>query len=191
MLVLVIVHMILSFMLWFIKHWRHYLFHREFILFTDHDALKHLDSQAKVYSRHATWVVYLHQFTFTIHHQAGKLNRVADVLSRRHALVSTMHTLVTGFTTFSDLYCSDPYFSKILGDVSSRLSTEFSMHDGFLFRGNQLCIPDCSLRLQIINELHTEGHVGHDRTLQLVTSSYFCPSLHHDVGRFVEQCRLC
>ena len=30
-----------------IKHWRHYLVHREFILFTDHDALRHLDSQAR------------------------------------------------------------------------------------------------------------------------------------------------
>ncbi|XP_024010447.1 uncharacterized protein LOC112085464 [Eutrema salsugineum] len=56
-----------------IKHWRHYLFHREFILFTDHDALKHLDSQAKVSSRHATWITFLQQFTFTILHKAGKL----------------------------------------------------------------------------------------------------------------------
>lgn len=30
-----------------IKHWSHYLVHRDFILFTDHDALRHLDSQAK------------------------------------------------------------------------------------------------------------------------------------------------
>lgn len=29
-----------------IKHWRHYLVHRDFVLFTDHDALRHLDSQA-------------------------------------------------------------------------------------------------------------------------------------------------
>lgn len=26
------------------KHWRHYLVHRDFVLFTDHDALRHLDS---------------------------------------------------------------------------------------------------------------------------------------------------
>ncbi|XP_013624595.1 PREDICTED: uncharacterized protein LOC106330711 [Brassica oleracea var. oleracea] len=42
-----------------IKHWRHYLFHKEFVLFTDHDALKHLNSQDKVSSRHAAWVAYL------------------------------------------------------------------------------------------------------------------------------------
>lgn len=31
-----------------IKHWRHYLVHQEFIRFTDHEALRHLDSQMKV-----------------------------------------------------------------------------------------------------------------------------------------------
>lgn len=36
-----------------IKHWRHYLFHKEFVLYTDHDALKHLGTQEKVSARHA------------------------------------------------------------------------------------------------------------------------------------------
>ena len=42
-----------------IKHWRHYLFQREFILYTDHEALKHLHWQDKVSSTHANWVAYL------------------------------------------------------------------------------------------------------------------------------------
>ncbi|GKE29988.1 putative reverse transcriptase domain-containing protein, partial [Tanacetum coccineum] len=33
---------------------------------------------------------------------------------------------------------------------------DFFLHDGFLFKGNQLCIPDSSLRLQIIKELHVD-----------------------------------
>lgn len=52
-----------------IKHWRHYLFHQEFILYTDHDALKHLGSQDKISSRHASWIAFLQQFTFVIKHQ--------------------------------------------------------------------------------------------------------------------------
>lgn len=59
-----------------IRHWRHYLVHRDFVLFTDHDALKHLDNQVKVSSRHANWIAYLQQFTFAIKHKSGKLNRV-------------------------------------------------------------------------------------------------------------------
>lgn len=174
-----------------IRHWRHYLIHRDFVLFTDHDALKHLDSQVKVSARHANWIAYLQQFTFTIRHKSGKLNRVADALSRRHSLLTTMHTFVTGFASFADLYATDSYFGKILPDVQTQKRNDFSLVDGFLFKGTQLCIPSCSLRLRIIEELHKEGHIGRDRTLQLVSASYYWPSLRRDVERFVERCRSC
>ena len=45
-----------------IKHWRHYLFHKEFVLYTDHEALKHLQGQDKIAARHASWITYLQQF---------------------------------------------------------------------------------------------------------------------------------
>lgn len=54
-----------------------------------------------------------------------------------------------------------------------------------------MCVPDCSLRLQIIQELHKEGHVGRDRTLKLVADSYYWPSLRRDVERFVARCTTC
>ena len=174
-----------------IKHWRHYLVHREFILYTDHEALRHLDSQAKVSSRHASWISYLQQFAFSICHKAGKLNRVADALSRRHSLLTTLHTTVTGFASFADLYETDPFFARVFADASQGLSTDYTIDDGFLFKGLCICVPQCSLRLQIIQELHNEGHVGRDRTLQLVSQSYFWPSLRRDVERFVERCRVC
>lgn len=100
-----------------IKHWRHYLVHREFVLYTDHDALRHLDSQAKVSSRHASWISYLQQFTFSICHKAGKLNRVPDALSRRHSLLITLHTSVTGFASFADLYATDPFFGRVYNEA--------------------------------------------------------------------------
>lgn len=174
-----------------IKHWRHFLVHREFVLFTDHDAIRHLDSQAKVSARHAGWISFLQQFTFVIRHQSGKTNRVADALSRCHGLLTTMHTSVVGFESLAELYVSDPFFSTIFSDAEAGLTDDYSIQDGFLFRGLRLCIPDCSLRLQIITELHNEGHVGRDRTLQLVTTSYFWPTLRRDVERFVSRCRTC
>lgn len=174
-----------------IRHWRHYLVHRDFILFTDHDALRHLDSQAIVSARHASWITFLQQFTFSIKHQAGKMNRVADALSRRHSLLSTVHSTVPGFATFSELYVTDSFFSKIWQDVEQGVTSDYSVHEGFLFKGLRICVPECSLRLQILHELHNEGHVGRDRTLQLVTASYFWPSLRRDVERFVERCAIC
>lgn len=102
-----------------------------------------------------------------------------------------MHNSVTGFSSFADLYDSDPFFARIFKEKASNPIGDYSIHDGFLFNGVRLCIPECSFRHQIITKLHNEGHVGHDRTLQLVTSSYFWLSLHRDVERFVEKCRIC
>ncbi|PKI60289.1 hypothetical protein CRG98_019344 [Punica granatum] len=95
-----------------VKHWRHCFFHKEFILYTDHEALKHLHSQDK--------------------HKSGVTNRVANALSRRRSILSRMTV-----------------------------------------------------------ELHGEGHVGRDGTLQLVQSSYFWPTIRKEVEKYVHRCKVC
>lgn len=52
--------------------WRHYLWHREFVVKTDHDALKHLRSQGKLGNRHAKWLEFLEQFPYVVHYKKGK-----------------------------------------------------------------------------------------------------------------------
>ncbi|GJZ47672.1 zinc finger, CCHC-type containing protein [Tanacetum coccineum] len=94
-------------------------------------------------------------------------NRAADALSRRSNLLVSMQ------------------------GVQSGQKPDFNIHDGFLFKGNQLCISNTSLRLKINKELHGEGHVGRDRTLQLVQASYFWPTMRKEVDRCVKRCRIC
>ncbi|GJR26974.1 putative nucleotidyltransferase, ribonuclease H [Tanacetum coccineum] len=174
-----------------IKHWRHYLFQREFVLYTDHDSLKHLGSQDKISPRHASWISNLQQFTFVIKHKAGVSNHVADALSRRHGLLTEMRVHVPVFDSFLELYVDDPFFSQVLVRIQQGESTDFVLEDGFLFRGVQLCISDCSLRVKMIQELLNKGHVGCDRTFKLLAGSYFWPSMRKEVGRFVARCRVC
>lgn len=171
-----------------VKHWRHYLFHREFVLFTDHDALKYLGSQSKLSERHASWHAYLEQFTFVIKHKAGVSNRVADALSRRHNLFAEIRITVPCFDSF---IATDPLFDAVLLKIQNGKQTDSVLQDGFLFRGLKLCIPESRLHLKIIQELHNEGHVGRDRTLHLVSNSYFWPSMRKEVNRFVARCRVC
>lgn len=161
-----------------VKHWRHYLFKREFGLYTDHDPLKHLDSQDKVSHRHASWLSYLKQFTFVIKHKVGVSIRVADAMSRRHNFLMEMRVHVPGFDSFMELYVDDPFFSQILDKLPQGDSTNFTLEDGFLFHGVQLCIPACSLCLKIIQELHNEGHVGWDRTFQLLACWFVLLAFH-------------
>ncbi|KAH9670836.1 Endonuclease [Citrus sinensis] len=174
-----------------LKHWRHYLIHKDFVLYTDHAALKYLNSQDKLSHRHATWTAFLQQFTFVVKHTSGESNRVADALSRRTSLLTQMHNQVLGFDTFRELYASDPYFAPILEDVVAGFHSDYHLHDKFLFKSNQLCVPDSSLRLKIIAELHNEGHMGRDKTLALIANTYFWPTMRREIYHYVETCCIC
>ena len=37
----------------------------------------------------------------------------------------------------------------------------FVLHDGFLSKGNQFCIPKCSIRELLVREAHGGGLTGH------------------------------
>ncbi|GJU68375.1 putative nucleotidyltransferase, ribonuclease H [Tanacetum coccineum] len=174
-----------------VKHWRHYLFNKEFVLFTDHDSLRHIRTQDKVSYKHGHWLAFLEKFTFVVKHKTGVSNRAANALSRRSGFLVTMHVDVPGLDVVRDMVAVDPYFSVVLQRVQAGEKPNFFLHDGFLFKGNQLCIPDSSMRLQIIKELHGEGHVGHDRTLQLVQASYFWHTMRKEVDRYVKRCHVC
>ncbi|GKA52180.1 putative nucleotidyltransferase, ribonuclease H, partial [Tanacetum coccineum] len=152
---------------------------------------RHIRTQDKVSNKHGCWLAFLEKFTFVVKYKIGVANRAADALSRRSGLLVTMQVDVPGLDVIRDMVTVDPYFLVVLQGVQTREKPDFFLHDGFLFKGNQLCITDSSLRLQIIKELHVEGHVGRDRTLQLVQASYFLPTIWKEVDRYVKRCRVC
>lgn len=73
-----------------LRHWRSYLIQREFVLNSDHEALKHINNQGSLSRRHANWVSFLQEYTFVIKHKSGQYNQVADALSRRVTLLNSM-----------------------------------------------------------------------------------------------------
>jgi hypothetical protein len=151
-----------------LRHWSSYLAYNDFILYSDHEALKHLNSQDKLSSWHAKWAAYVQQFSFTIKHKAGALNRVADALSRKSSLLVTMTNEVLGFDFIKELLHTDSFFGPIMDEIAGGARSDYGVYNGFVFKGHQLCIPDCSLRLKIIQERHNEGHVRRDKTVLLV-----------------------
>ncbi|GJZ14889.1 RNA-directed DNA polymerase [Tanacetum coccineum] len=76
--------------------WRHYLLSNEFVLFSDNEALKFINGQHKLKPLHAKWVEFIQAFSFVIRHKDGSNNQVADALSRRHSLITTMQIRVQG-----------------------------------------------------------------------------------------------
>ncbi|GKB86691.1 reverse transcriptase domain-containing protein [Tanacetum coccineum] len=166
-----------------LEYWRHYLLPAEFILYSDHQALKFIQGQAKLKPRHAKWVETLQDFSFVIRHKAGSANSVADALSRRPALLSSTSFQVSGFAPFAHLYQDDPDFKELWNKCHGGIFRDFVRRDGFLFKGHRLCVPvsssssicaymvyrDLSLLIETLSLLAISGvHCGSDWGLSLI-----------------------
>lgn len=119
---------------------------------------------------------FIQAFSFVIRHKAGSQNQVADALSHRHSLITTMQIRVQGFDSFRDLYRDDPDFKEIWSKCDSGPFQQFSKLDGYLFKGARLCIPVCFLREAIVLEGHAGGLAGHfgcDKTLALLPEQFY------------------
>jgi hypothetical protein len=66
----------------FTDHYRHYLLGRQFVVRTDHQALKWLFSLKEPKSRIARWIESLSAFHFTVEYRPGKQHGNADAMSR-------------------------------------------------------------------------------------------------------------
>eukprot|EP01018_Ginkgo_biloba_P033818 Gb_38123 [translate_table: standard] len=136
----------------------------------------------------------LQSFTFTLRHNSGKSNQVADALSHRTTLLITMSTEVTDFASVKDQYEAEEdirqawsYAKSPLTD-SGDLFDEYFLQDGYLFKGKQLCIPKGSMRENIIKELHSGrlgGYFGKDKIISLVKERYFWLGLKKKVAKFM------
>ena len=106
----------------------------EFVLHSDHEALKYIQGKHKLNLRHAKWVEYLQSFHFVIRHKAGKLNNGADALSRRYLLLSVLGSKVLGFEIVKELYANGEDFKEIYKKSTKHAHTLFHLDGGFLFK---------------------------------------------------------
>ncbi|XP_029126278.1 uncharacterized protein LOC109793894 [Cajanus cajan] len=177
-----------------LKTWQHYLFPKEFVIHSDHESLRYLKGQGKLNKRHAKWVEFLEQFPYVIKHKRGKGNIVADALSRRHILLSTLETKLLGFESLKEMYASDETFGEIYAACEKLSQYGYFKHNGFLFKENKLCVPTCSIRELLVSESHGGGLMGHfgiKKTLEILQEHFFWPHMKRDVQKFCEHCVVC
>ena len=148
----------------------------EFILHSNHEALKYIQGQHKLNSRHAKWVEFLQSFHFTIKHKSGKLDQGVDALSRRHLLLFQLDAYILGFEHLKSLYENDEDFRELYKDCKRNPKGYFLTQDGFLFKAHRLCIPKCGTRELLIREVHggsLAGRFGENKTLLMLKEHYF------------------
>uniref|UniRef100_A0A2N9I262 RNA-directed DNA polymerase n=1 Tax=Fagus sylvatica TaxID=28930 RepID=A0A2N9I262_FAGSY len=145
-----------------LETWQHYLWPKEFVIHTDHESLKHLKGQGKLNRRHAQWMEFIETFPYVIKYKQGKENIVADALSRRYALISTLNAKLLGFEYVKELYVNDDDFASVFAACEKAAFGKFYRLDGYLFRENRLCVPNSSMRELLVREAHGGGLMGND-----------------------------
>ncbi|KAH0691449.1 hypothetical protein KY289_018807 [Solanum tuberosum] len=174
--------------------WKHYLWPREFVVKTDHESLKYLKSQGKLSRRHAKWVEFIETFPYVIAYKQRKENVVADALSRRYVLISTLTSKLLGFDQIKFLYANDSDFGEIFAECKLGPFEKFNLQDEFLFKENKLCVPNCSLRELFVREAHCGGLMGHfgvPKTLEILSDHFYWPSMRKDVEKVCSYCLEC
>ena len=169
----------------------------EFVLFSDHQALRYLNSQNKMNARHAKWVEFWNEYSFVINHRVGIENKAAGALSRLTVTLHHMSAHVIGFDRLKDGYFACPDFGIIYDEGCNGKRHEyvdFLVENVYLFKVTKLCIPWTSFKDLLIWEMHLGdlvGHFGRDKTIALVEDIFYWPSLKKNVARIVAQCKTC
>lgn len=194
--------------------WRVYLHGTKdpFTIFTDHESLKHLDTQRHLSRRQARWMTTLAEFNYKIVYKQGTLNVVPDALSRRpdyelsildaSGNVSTAAVSIPGLS--KETYLADKHFRPIFErasglDANDPLNEyDYLISDqGLLYlrEGHRVCIPNVpELKASLLKSYHDEpsaGHQGVDRTYQLLRETLYWPGMFASVKHYVRSCHEC
>lgn len=177
-----------------IKHDRHFLEGRSFIVFTDHKPLIYAFQQKtdKASPRQLRHLDFISQFTTDIRHVSGVANVVADALSR----ISAIESSAIDFDNIANTQKSDPELQdllnnsslslKLLSHPSSKLQMFCDVNDGQI----RPYIP-AQFRRSVFQNLHGLAHPSIKATEKLVTSRFVWPSISKDVRNWAKMCPEC
>ena len=167
-----------------VRHWRPYLWGHHFLVCTYHYSLKFLlDQRLSIVPQHQ-WISKLFGFDFAVEYRPGRLNIVADALSRRGmeegpTAVPAAYTLSGPmFALFDDIRRA----TKAATDAqqllqrlqASELLAPWHFDDGLLLHGSCIFIPDHDdLRHQVLILAHSVGHEGVHKTLYCLRADFY------------------
>jgi hypothetical protein len=189
-----------------VRHWRPYLWGRSFWVRTDHYSLKFLlDQRLSTVLQHQ-WISKLFGFDFTVEYRPGRLNTVADALSRRDADPADAEGDAEGallcirsgpsFALFDHIRratMAAPDAQLLRQQLEAgTLDEPWRLADGLLLHGRRIFVPDHDdLCHQVLLMAHSAGHEGVQKTLHRLRADFYIPGDWALVQDWVRSCETC
>lgn len=181
-----------------IYKFRPYIEGVHFKVITDCSSLIWLMSLRDPTSRLARWALKLQGFDFELLHRKGKLNVVADALSRSVEIIEILKQGKTEDVEYNELA------KKIFENPT--LYPQYKIENGQIFKHCVLKNNDLMFepewikyvpkenRKAVLREFHDQplgAHLGIMKTYKKISGLYYWPKLHIDVKTYVRNCRHC
>ncbi|KAG3011223.1 hypothetical protein PC120_g14574 [Phytophthora cactorum] len=173
----------------------HLLGSRSFVIYTDHASLRMATNSPHLSQRMARWLSFFAEYNFRVAYKPGKLNVLADALSRRPDYELAHITRVT-----TDLYDRIRMAYRNDGSLRSRLH-RYEWQDGLLYYRVETHEPprvvgpnDEDLKFDILQEAHdapSSGHLGREKTFLSVSQAFWWTHMYKWVARYVKTCETC
>jgi hypothetical protein len=200
---------------WALKKFEHYLDGQQFSLETENRALTWLNSMRDVNSKFMRWALKIQDFSATISHCPGRLNVVADNLSRinigeaeeeetKEVMFPPIYlsSILLPLTLTSDLtlekLAAEQSTDSEVQDLISQSHPDYVVDDKILYElthtGMRLPFIPHSLRssiLQYYHDLPHAGHMGIRKTLGRILRRVFWKGIQSDVYSYVQSCPVC
>lgn len=177
-----------------VNKFRPYIEGCQFTVITDNSALLWLKTLKDPTGRLARWALKLQHYDYVIIHRPGKLNVVADALSR--AVVEVLDSSATEVDWYEKLR-NEVFTSKTKGYKihNSSLFKEVLSSPGNLGQGSswKLVVPPAHVN-NVLVECHdspTAGHLGVKKTIKRVKEKYFWPEMVKQITHYVKNCERC
>ena len=186
-----------------LKKWRHYLHGGKVRVITDNWATKFFLTKPELNKRQAGWLDFIQEFNLDIIYRPGKENTVADALSRRpDYVINSLYAISPPKTFLSDVHSAskqDDQYQRLFRQVETQSRTDFKVRDNLLYKEEKpspprLYVPDSTLRTDLLQEAHdspTSGHLGRDKTYELLSRTFYWPGMRKFVEEYVRSCPSC
>jgi hypothetical protein len=185
-----------------LKIWRHYLLGTQFTVETDNNPTKEILKQAHLSDRQANWLRLLAEYNFAIVYKAGRLNSVADALSRRPDLnqcsinAMVVHDSKKFLLQVEQDTKTDREYMEAYNKAKQNIHPTLALKRKLLYTkiGSQLYIPASTLRAELLHDAHDSiisGHLGENKTYNRLREHSYWPRMRCIIKDYIKSCDAC
>lgn len=193
-----------------LRKWAVYLRDRPFILRTDHEPIKYLQSKTKLTGRQMRWIDELQSYNFTVEHLSGSKNGAPDALSRIVDSPVMLKALrlkdMTLVRRIQNRFAKDKWSTELIAWLCDKegphlqkirmYGGNYELDDNKLYwtvgESKRLFVPKTGgLRKEAIADVHQCPHFGVEKTFFQCAKSFYSRGMYKDVPQYVASCHEC